>query len=182
MRFERMILTMGTVTALGLGSAASAAMDPLDAITICSRISNKSSRLECYDGIARDAASGRLSRGPVTAPPPNWSTPPAPSAPNLAPQQAGPAPTAGFGAEELPNQRADIGPDSIDAEVVSSTDNGLGMWRMRMADGSIWEMTERMSLFRPPAPHETVKIRKGALGGFLMDVGKQTAVRVRRVK
>ncbi len=47
MRFERLILIMGTVTALSLGSAASAAMDPLDAITICSRISKKESRLDC---------------------------------------------------------------------------------------------------------------------------------------
>ncbi len=91
-----------------------------------------------------------------------------------------------FGSEELPQtfeqRREGDGADSIQAEVLSATDNGLGMWRMRLADGAIWEMTERVSLFRPPAPHETIQIRKGALGGFLMDVGKQAAVRVRRVK
>ncbi|MBO9631406.1 MAG: hypothetical protein J7516_18550, partial [Shinella sp.] len=116
---------------------------------------------------------------------PNWATPPAAIARNPQPQASAPA-AAGFGAQDLPRgatARGDAdGPDSLSAVVTSSTDNGLGMWRMKLADGAIWQMTERVSLFRPPAPQETVTIRKGALGGFLMDVGKQGSVRVRRVQ
>jgi hypothetical protein len=46
----------------------------------------------------------------------------------------------------------------------------------------VWQMTERASLFRPPEAKETVTIRKGALGGYLMEVGKQASVRVTRVR
>ncbi len=77
---------------------------------------------------------------------------------------------------------SDGGPDSIKTEVASSTDNGLEQWRVRLADGAIWQMTERVPQFRPPAPHEVVTIKKGALGGFMMDVGSQASVRVRRVQ
>src|SRR5690606_16219020 len=59
MRFERLILTLGTLAVGCVGSAAMA-LDPLDAIGVCSRISKKDARLECYDQVARDSASGRL--------------------------------------------------------------------------------------------------------------------------
>lgn len=185
MRFERLILALGVVTAGGVSSAAMA-IDPLDAIGVCARISKKDARLECYDQVAQDASSGRLQS---SAPAPTvrqggWDQPPVGGA--LAPRAQAQAPDAGFGAQSLPRsseeRRETGGPDSMTARVASSTDNGLGMWRIRLADGAVWQMTERDTLFRPPAPNETVTIRKGAMGGFLMDVGKQGSVRVSRVR
>jgi len=185
MRVERLIVAMGTLAALGFGSAVSAAVDPLDAISICSRIAKKDARLQCYDQVAQDAAAGRLGRGPATPqgfgtlPPGNAVAPPTPL-PGTAPR------TATFGDDSLPYNsaaRAETeGPDSITAEAISSTDNGLGLWRIRMADGTIWQVTEPDTYFRPPAPHEVVTIRKAAMGSFMMDVGKQGSVRVRRLQ
>jgi hypothetical protein len=187
MRFERLILAVSALAAAGTGSVAMAAMDPLDAIGVCSRISKKDARMECYDQVARDTASGRLQSNPAPqaqAQAQGWAAPPVGAAP--APRAMAQAPQASFGAADLPRssaERRDMdGPDAIRAEAVSATDNGLGMWRIKLADGAIWQMTERASLFRPPAPREVITIRKGALGGFLMDVGKQASVRVERVR
>jgi hypothetical protein len=188
MRFERLILALGTLSVASIGSAAMA-LDPIDAIGVCARISKKDARLECYDQVARDATSGRLQSStpaPQAAAPGNWTTPPIGGAQVAQPRpQAQSQAPAGFGAEQVrrteAERREDGTPDSVSARVASSADNGLGMWRMRLADGAVWQMTERVANFRPPAPNEAVTIRKGALGGFLMDVGKQSSVRVRRV-
>lgn len=200
MRFERLILAMGVVMATSMSSAAMA-LDPGEAIAFCSRISKKDARMECYDQVAADQAAGRMQAAPaqqgfgpaqpqpqmgVATPTPQGWTPPIGGAP-AAPRSQALNPPAGFGAASLPRDDArrheeQGGADSIQAQVAASTDNGLGMWRMRLADGAIWQMTERVSLFRPPAPNETVTIRKGALGGYLMDVGKQGSVRVTRVR
>ena len=189
MRFERVILAVGVLSTAGFGSAAMA-IDPLDAISVCSRINKKDARLECYDQVAQDASSGRLqSTAPAMAPAApsvrqgGWDQPPVGGAPAPRAQAQGPS---GFGAERLPRsdeqRREEGGADSMNAQVASSTDNGLGQWRIRLADGAVWQMTERVALFRPPAPNEAVTIRRGALGGFLMDVGKQASVRVTRVR
>jgi len=194
MRFDRLILAMGVVTATGMSSAAMA-LDPAEAIAFCSRISKKDARMECYDQVAAEQAAGRMQSTPaqqsfgqpqagVATPTPQGWTPPVGGAP-AAPGAQASAPSAGFGAASLPREdgrrREEGGADSIQAQVAASTDNGLGMWRMRLADGAIWQMTERVSLFSPPAPNETVTIRKGALGGYLMDIDHQPAVRVERV-
>ncbi|HZV56521.1 MAG TPA: hypothetical protein VFF89_02505 [Sphingobium sp.] len=183
MRFERLILTLGTLAVGCVGSAAMA-LDPLDAIGVCSRISKKDARLECYDQVARDSASGRL-QSSAPASQQGWAAPVG-GAQTPAPQSAQAPAASGFGAEALPRTQAErretSGPDSLEAQVASSTDNGLGQWRIRLADGAVWQMTERVSMFRPPAPNETVTIRKGALGSYLMDVGKQGSVRVTRVR
>jgi len=192
MRFEHLVLAMGALTAAGIATPASAAMDVADAMSLCSRITKADARVECYDQVARDVAAGLFQRsapaaqGPAQAPTassqPNWAAPPAAILPSQ--QQRGAAgapPVSGFGAEAV-RGATDGGPDSVRAEVASSTDNGLQQWRVRLSDGAIWQMTERVPQFRPPAPHEAVTIKKGALGGFLMDVGAQASVRVRRIQ
>ncbi|MBO9576837.1 MAG: hypothetical protein J7494_13970 [Sphingobium sp.] len=189
MRFQHLVLAMGTATIVGMATPATAAMDVSDAMSLCSRITKTDARIECYDQVARDVASGVFQKSaapaPAAAAQPNWAAPPASIAPAQRPQVGAAAPAAGFGAETVRNNGGGGnagGPDSIKAEVASSTDNGLQQWRFRLADGAVWQMTERVSLFRPPAPHEVVTIRKGALGGFLMDVGQQASVRVRRIQ
>jgi hypothetical protein len=156
-------------------------MGALDAISVCARISKKDARLECYDQVARDAASGSLAAASSVPAPssPNWAAPPPP--PMNAPTNAAPQ---SFGSEQLrtPGNDPSRGPDEVQAQVTSASDNGLGQWRITLADGAIWRMTETVSLFRPPAPQESVRIRRGSLGSFFMDVGKQAGVRVARVR
>lgn len=187
MRFEHLVLAMGTLTVVGMSAPASAAMDVTDAMSLCSRIAKADARIECYDQVSRDVAAGVYQRAATTAPQtsasqPNWAAPPPAILPSQQRGQAGAPPASGFGSEALRNSAGNAGPDSIRSEVASSTDNGLEQWRVRLADGAIWQMTERVPQFRPPAPHEVVTIKKGALGSFLMDVGSQASVRVRRVQ
>ncbi|MBT2186646.1 hypothetical protein [Sphingobium nicotianae] len=151
-----------------------------DQLAVCARIGKKDARLECYDSIARAASQGTYTssfgsssiRTPQGAPPP--------------PPPGAPAVGAGFGAEQIARPPAgrdeSEGQNEISAAVASARDNGVGMWQIALADGAIWRMTERVGNFRPPAPQETVTIRKGALGSYLMQVGKQAAVRVERVR
>lgn len=172
-----------TVAVLGLGTQAMPVLAQgslPDQIATCARIGKKDARLECYDSIARAAAQGAYTpsfgassiRTPQGAPPPP-------------PPGAQPAGTT-FGAEQIERPIAgrneDAGEREIAVAVASARDNGLQMWQFNLTDGAVWRMTERVSNFRPPAPNETVTISKGALGSYLMQVGKQAAVRVQRIR
>jgi len=138
--------------------------------------------MECYDSVA-NAAQGSPSSGA--------SGFGASSIRNAAPVAPPPAPpaadSAGFGGERLnrpaPQRSASADADEVEVAVRSASDNGLRMWQITLADGAVWRMTERASAsFRPPAPNETVTIRKAALGSYLMDVGRQPSVRVERIR
>jgi len=180
------------VLGLGLANMPAHAQGSLpDQLAVCARIGKKDARLECFDSIARAASQGSYtsSFGASSMP-----TPPPPAPPRAGPA-APPPPPAGaaaaavgttFGAEQIAKPIAgrekDEGDNELAMAVASSRDNGIGMWQFSLTDGAIWRMTERSSNFRPPAPNETVTIRKGAMGSYLMQVGKQASVRVERVR
>jgi len=146
-----------------------------DQLQVCARISSKSARLECYDSVAAAARQDSVAPGALAP----SSAPPAPGVP-------APPATSSFGAEQIarpiPASPADAEPGEIEIAVVSARDNGLNMWQFSLSDGAIWRMTERVANFRPPAPNETVRIKRGALGGYLLRVGQQASVRVERVR
>lgn len=173
-----------SVAGLSMLSAPAAAQGSLeDQLAVCARIAKKSARIACYDSIPTGQQSGAPSgasgfgaasiRTPAAPPPP----PPASAAPAA----------SGFGAEQVervaPQRSADTSPNEVNVAVLSSRDNGLQRWQFTLADGAVWRMTERASSsFRPPAPNETVSIRKAALGSYLMNVGRQSSIRVERVR
>lgn len=182
----RLTMAAAGVAMLGVPGAPLLAQGSLpDQLQVCARISSKSARLECYDSVAAAARQGTSASGfgasSIREP---QGTPPPPPPP---PGTAGAAGAAGaaFGAEQLPRA---AGPSRGDAQnemeiaVTSARDNGLDMWQFTLADGAVWRMTERVANFRPPAPNETVKLMRGALGGYLLRVGGQQSVRVERVR
>ncbi|MBN8829838.1 MAG: hypothetical protein J0G94_04220 [Sphingomonadales bacterium] len=181
-------LMLGAVIlGLGAGSLPAHAQGSLpDQLAVCARIGKKDARLECYDSIARAAAHGSDSSGfgasSIRTP---QAAPATPSAPQPAPSASAPAGSS-FGAEQIDRPLAERkepeGQGELAIAVTSARDNGVGMWQFNLADGAVWRMTERSANFRPPAPNETVTIRKGALGGYLMQVGRQASVRVERVR
>jgi hypothetical protein len=172
-----------SVAGKSLLSAPAAAQGSLqDQLAVCARIAKTSARTACYDSIPTGQQSGVSSSGTSDFGAASIRTPaaPAPAAP------AAPA-AAGFGAEQVeraaPQQRTDREANEVNVAVLSSRDNGLNMWQFNLADGAVWRMTERANAgFRPPAPNETVSIRKAALGSYLMNVGRQASVRVERVR
>jgi hypothetical protein len=58
--------------------------------------------------------------------------------------------------------------------------SGEGRWVFTLADGSVWRQidTERVS-FRNQAG-EPVRVRRAAMGSYLLTAGRSRAVRVRR--
>jgi hypothetical protein len=58
-----------------------------------------------------------------------------------------------------------------------------GVYLVTLDSGPQWLFTESTDRsFVPPRQGDTVEIQRGALGGYLMVVGRQQAVRVVRIK
>jgi hypothetical protein len=57
-----------------------------------------------------------------------------------------------------------------------------GRWSFQLDDGSRWAQSETDELARAPKPGDTIRVRRGAVGSFLANIGKAPAIRVRRVE
>lgn len=55
-----------------------------------------------------------------------------------------------------------------------------GRYRIRLQDGAVWETVERPRQGQEPRRGSTVRIRKAALGSYLMNIDGNRAVRARR--
>ena len=82
--------------------------------------------------------------------------------------------------ERHPDQKAKELPN-ISARVAAAKRYEPGYWAFLLDDGAIWESTEITPDFHAPEHGDTVKIRHGVMGGFMLDFGRQTSLRVRRV-
>ena len=176
----------GTIAMVVLGAVLGTAAAPAqtagaldDGLAACASIAGRSARLACYDNAARRH---------VPAPPRVASAPTpdrTPEARTRAPRRGTPV-AQGFGAEQVkdrrPKSERPVEVTRTTARVVSATDTGVGHWRIALQDGAVWEMTQAESYFQPPKPGDEVRIRRGAVGSYLMDVGRQGSVRVLRIR
>jgi hypothetical protein len=96
----------------------------------------------------------------------------------------------GFGASSIKgsdrfesyDQRG-AGPDSISAKVAAVSQREPGVYLVTLDGGAQWLFSDSASSgFRPPRKGESVDISHAALGSYLMRVGNQEPVRVRRVQ
>jgi len=74
-------------------------------------------------------------------------------------------------------------PEEIDnvAGVVKSARRGAdGKWVVELQDGAVWAQIDTEKVSRDPRPGMEVKIRKAAIGSYMMNLGGQRAVRARR--
>jgi hypothetical protein len=71
---------------------------------------------------------------------------------------------------------------SIEGSIAAAKAFGYGSWRITLADGSVWEQTDDQRLVFDPAKGNKVKIYRGALGTFKMNIDGQRAIKVRRVE
>ena len=69
----------------------------------------------------------------------------------------------------------------IEGTLAAATQTGYGRWRVRLEEGGVWETTEAASASNEPFAGAKVRIRRAALGSYLMNVGRSRALRVRRV-
>ncbi|WP_305096109.1 hypothetical protein [Croceibacterium aestuarii] len=144
----------------------------------CAKIDDPTARLACYDNNIR-AAGGNPKSVPGQMPSPNGG------GAVLAPQGA----PGGFGADDLRSRSsARFDPNRNGARQITTTVSAVRerqphVYLVELTNGAQWLMTESGgSSFRPPRKGDSIEIQRGALGGYLMVVGSQQAVRVERIK
>lgn len=71
---------------------------------------------------------------------------------------------------------------SIEGTVTSAQQFGYGSWRIALEDGSVWEQLDGERPVFDPRKGSKVKINRGALGTFRMNIDEQRAIKVRRVE
>ncbi len=91
----------------------------------------------------------------------------------------------GFSLPKLPffggDRSADDVPDELTAKVTDARGIGYGKYRIRLEDGALWETTESSSAIRDPRSGDTVVIKRGTLGSYMMRIAGQRGLRAKRV-
>lgn len=70
--------------------------------------------------------------------------------------------------------------ENVVSTVKAARQGADGKWLVTLADGSVWAQIDTERMPRAPKPGMEVKIRRAAVGSYLMNVGGQRAVRARR--
>jgi len=141
----------------------------------CAKIDDPTARLACYDNNIR-AAGGTPSSIPGAMGAPSGGGAPV--------EARGPG---GFGADDLrtadrfnPNRN---GPTEMSARVAGVRERQPGIYLVTLESGAQWLFNESTARsYAPPRRGDTIEIQRGALGSYLMVVGKQQGVRVTRIK
>lgn len=166
---------------LALAALCAAALPALAAtdadLRRCRAIADDRARLACYDALAPAEAGGE--RAPAAALPATSTTaPPAPAA-AAGVTAAAPAavPESSFGLR----QRADP-LDAIESTIPGRFDGWEPNAKLTLANGQVWQISDgSRGVYRLDSPK--VRIRKGALGSFFLEIeGQNQSPRVRRVQ
>jgi hypothetical protein len=72
--------------------------------------------------------------------------------------------------------------NTVTGAVRAARQDATGRWTVTLDSGATWTQVDTSPLRRTPKPGMTVKIRKAALGSFMMNIGDQHAVRAKRVE
>jgi hypothetical protein len=70
--------------------------------------------------------------------------------------------------------------NEISSTVVAAQYSNLGLASIQIEGGAVWVQTEGRPITRRPRPGTPVRIRRGALGSFLLSVDGQRSIRVIR--
>lgn len=70
--------------------------------------------------------------------------------------------------------------DTVTAKVASASVNGAGKWVIELEGGAIWVQIDANEVPLTPKAGDAVRIRRAALGSYLMSVKNQRAFRARR--
>lgn len=72
--------------------------------------------------------------------------------------------------------------ENVGGVLESARQDGSGRWVIKLEDGAIWAQIDSKELFKTPKAGMPVKIRKAAMGSFMMVIDNQGAFRARRVE
>jgi hypothetical protein len=167
------------------------AADPqLDAARQCTQLKDSLQRLVCYDKALMEGpaapATAPVTRAAPASPARSVAPAPAPAAPAVV---ATPAPVAApaLGDESVKTRKQRSIPEeptSLEAKVTEAREIRQATYRLTLDNGQVWQQMDMSSIFQVAAG-DTVRIEKGALGGFRMarvSNGRSGWVRVARVQ
>jgi hypothetical protein len=86
-----------------------------------------------------------------------------------------------FGGSDNGHDNGDEEIAQIESTVASAVRNDLGQWQVRLQEGGTWIQTDFNQFALAPRSGDAVVVRRGPLGSYMMRVGRQPGVRVRRV-
>jgi hypothetical protein len=165
------------------------AADPqLEAARQCTQLKDSLQRLVCYDKALADGSPPGAAPAPAAVqaqrPPRAAPQAPAPVAPAAAAAVAAAAPA--LGDESVKRNRKDAPdavPSNLEAKVTAARETRKDTFRVSLDNGQVWQQMDMSALFHV-AVGNTVRIEKGALGGFRMALsgGRSGWVRVSRVQ
>ena len=72
--------------------------------------------------------------------------------------------------------------DTITSTVASARQNGAGKWVVQLEDGAVWVQIDADELFSDPKPGMPVRIKRAAMGSYLMIIGSNRGMRVHRTE
>lgn len=69
----------------------------------------------------------------------------------------------------------------IESTVAGVTNNADGGWTLKLADGSVWTQVDDAPLGLPPRRGDKVVVKRGSLGSFYLQLGKQPGFKTKRI-
>jgi hypothetical protein len=179
-----LILAAATITA----TAATSDSDMLR----CAAIAARDARLDCYDALTHqlsNKAAAPAAAQPATAPASASARTPAPArAPASADSPASTqAPAAAvvasdpknFGLSAAQQHTLDLGPQMITANISILSSNQKGETVVVLDNGQTWSLTDNDGWL---ATGQAVRIKKAAMGSYLMLIPSNHSYHVRRLK
>ena len=166
------------LTSLAFAGAVSAEAKPkpaqsplVEALALCKAQAEDAARLRCYDAAA-GALTAAAAQGDVVVV-------------NQQDLKSARRSLFGFSVPKLPffggDRSADEPADELTANIKSARPLGNGKWQLRLEDGALWETTEASSFIGDPKAGNSVVIKRGSLGGYMMRIAGQRGLRAKRV-
>lgn len=135
----------------------------------CRGIADSGQRLACYDRQANVLSGAIASRDVVV----------------IDKVRATAAKRSLFGFS-VPNFGGLFGSGSDDIKQIESTVSGVsnnqdGGWVLKLADGSVWSQVDDAPLGLPPRRGDKVIVKRGLMGSFYLQLGKQPGFKAKRI-
>jgi len=91
----------------------------------------------------------------------------------------------GFDLPSMPSlfERGERAPalNAVETTLTRATPVGNGLWVFTLGDGSVWRQVNMEATRFSERPGQPVRVRRAAVGSYLLTIGSGRAVRVRRV-
>jgi hypothetical protein len=171
-RRTAMALAPLSLSALALASAQAApASVPMSVLKQCSEINEPSKRLACYDQVAQ--------RPPVAALPKDSAIAKDSAAAAAPAATAAPAPKASFGLYNAEHPAAPAVEALITAKVISIGISSSGRSTVALEGNQVWELDSADPVL---ANGDTVTVKRGTLGSFILTTAAGRLHRVHRIR